>query len=505
MNLEKSKFQESAILVICDEVQQRHDLQTVLNFIGEKVVSGSSSSWQHEATECVRHPQQFSAAIIAESSDSKLKRLVQALCDWEAGCPCIVVGEFVSSIEFAAEIRSQITEILPSKLSHQLLLNAIHKAKLFHEHFNRLRDLKEVRDFNMFRSLVGNSAEIGQVRRMMGQVAAKEVSVLITGESGTGKEVVARNLHLNSSRADKPFIPINCGAIPRELLESELFGHEKGAFTGAVSSRAGRFELADGGTLFLDEIGDMPLSMQVKLLRVLQEKSFERVGGINTLQSDVRILAATHKDLEQMIESGEFRQDLYYRLNVFPIEIPPLRARAEDVPLLLNELISAMESDGRGSVRFNSGAMSCLQRYPWPGNVRELANLVERMAILYPHHIVGVEDLPVKIRTYTAQTDAYHGHSVRPDQTGVDSASERDSLLPMHGLDLKEYLANLERSLIGQALDDSGGVVARAASRLHMRRTTLVEKMRKYQMQRSEAAVGSGVLEPDSPDKQQSS
>ena len=278
-------------------------------------------------------------------------------CDWEAGCPCIVVGEFGSSIDFAAEIRSQITEILPSKLSHQLLLNAIHKAKLFHEHFNRLRDLKEVRDFNMFRSLVGNSAEIWRVRRMMGQVAAKEVSVLITGESGTGKEVVARNLHLNSSRADKPFIPINCGAIPRELLESELFGHEKGAFTGAVSSRAGRFELADGGTLFLDEIGDMPLSMQVKLLRVLQEKSFERVGGINTLQSDVRILAATHKDLEQMIESGEFRQDLYYRLNVFPIEMPPLRARAEDVPLLLNELISVMESEGRGSVRFNSGAI----------------------------------------------------------------------------------------------------------------------------------------------------
>ena len=505
MNSEQPNFQGSAILVICDEMQQRHDLQTVLNFIGEKVVAGSSSSWRHEATECALHPQQFSAAIIAESSGSQLECLIQALCDWEAGCPCIVVGEFGPSIEFAAEMRSQIAEILPSKLSHQLLLDAIHKAKLFHEHFNRLRDLKEVSDFNMFRSLVGNSAEIGRVRRMMGQVAAKEVSVLITGESGTGKEVVARNLHLNSSRADKPFIPINCGAIPRELLESELFGHEKGAFTGAVSSRAGRFELADGGTLFLDEIGDMPLSMQVKLLRVLQEKSFERVGGINTLQSDVRILAATHKDLEQMIESGEFRQDLYYRLNVFPIEIPPLRARAEDVQLLLNELISAMESEGRGSVRFNSGAMSCLQRYPWPGNVRELANLVERMAILYPHHIVGVEDLPVKIRTFTSQTDAYHGHSVRPDQTGADSASEHDSLLPMHGLDLKEYLANLERSLIGQALDDSGGVVARAASRLHMRRTTLVEKMRKYQMQRSEAAVDSGVLEPDSPDKPQSS
>ncbi|MBQ85027.1 MAG: sigma-54-dependent Fis family transcriptional regulator [Gammaproteobacteria bacterium] len=402
-------------------------------------------------------------------------------------------------------MRSQIAEILPSKLSHQLLLDAIHKAKLFHEHFNRLRDLKEVSDFNMFRSLVGNSAEIGRVRRMMGQVAAKEVSVLITGESGTGKEVVARNLHLNSSRADKPFIPINCGAIPRELLESELFGHEKGAFTGAVSARAGRFELADGGTLFLDEIGDMPLSMQVKLLRVLQEKSFERVGGINTLHSDVRILAATHNDLEQMIASGEFREDLYYRLNVFPIEMPPLRARAEDVPLLLNELISVMELEGRGSVRFNSGAISRLQRYPWPGNVRELANLIERMAILYPHHIVGVEDLPVKIRTSTAQTDGNYGRSERPDRTGAASTSEHDTLLPMHGLDLKEYLANLERSLIGQALDDSGGVVARAASRLHMRRTTLVEKMRKYQMQRSEVALESGTLDPDSPNKPQSS
>jgi len=412
-----------------------------------------------------------------------------------------VVGDIESSIKFAAEIRSRITEILPSKLSHQLLLNAIHKAKLFHEHFNRLRDLEEVGDCNMFRSLVGNSAEIGYVRRMMGQVAAKEVSVLITGESGTGKEVVARNLHLNSSRADKPFIPINCGAIPRELLESELFGHEKGAFTGAVSSRAGRFELADEGTLFLDEIGDMPLSMQIKLLRVLQEKSFERVGGTNTIHTDVRILAATHKDLEQMIESGEFRQDLYYRLNVFPIEMPPLRARTEDVPLLLNELISLMESEGRGSVRFNSGAINCLQRYPWPGNVRELANLVERMAILYPHHIVGEEDLSIKIRKFNLETDRDLGHPERLDRADNLSESEHDSLLPMHGLDLKEYLANLERSLIGQALDDSGGVVARAASRLHMRRTTLVEKMRKYQMQRNQEELDSVVQDSESPDE----
>jgi sigma-54 specific flagellar transcriptional regulator A len=255
----------------------------------------------------------------------------------------------------------------------------------------------------MFRSLVGRSDPIQRVRHMMGQVANTEVSVLITGESGTGKEVVARNLHLNSARADKPFVPINCGAIPRELLESELFGHEKGAFTGAISSRAGRFELADGGTLFLDEIGDMPLNMQVKLLRVLQERSFERVGGVKTIQTDVRILAATHKDLEKMIDEGEFRQDLYYRINVFPIEMPPLRERADDVPLLLNELITAMEAESRGSVRFNSGAIASLCRHNWPGNVRELANLVERMAILHPHGIVGLEDLPNKFHHLSDQ------------------------------------------------------------------------------------------------------
>ncbi|HBW82811.1 MAG TPA: sigma-54-dependent Fis family transcriptional regulator [Gammaproteobacteria bacterium] len=502
MNSEKTTSQESAILLISDDSQQRHDLQTILNFIGEAVVSTSSSNWHRAVEECQVRPHQFGAAIIAMTSTPQLEQLVKALCAWEPGLPSIIVGDIESSIKFAAETRSRITEILPSKLSHQLLLNAIHKAKLFHEHFNRLRDLEEARDCNMFRSLVGNSAEIGHVRRMMGQVAAKEVSVLITGESGTGKEVVARNLHFNSSRADKPFIPINCGAIPRELLESELFGHEKGAFTGAVSSRAGRFELADGGTLFLDEIGDMPLSMQIKLLRVLQEKSFERVGGTNTIQTDVRILAATHKDLEQMIESGEFRQDLYYRLNVFPIEMPPLRARAQDVPLLLNELISLMESEGRGSVRFNSGAIHCLQRYPWPGNVRELANLVERMAILYPHHIVGEEDLSIKIRKFNSECDRDLGRPERLNQADNLSESEQDSLLPMHGLDLKEYLANLERSLIGQALDDSGGVVARAASRLHMRRTTLVEKMRKYQMQRNQEELGSVAQEPEPSDEQ---
>ena len=238
----------------------------------------------------------------------------------------MILGRERISNSLSSQLTSSITAFLDRNLSYQSLLDALHKSKLFYNHHNRLRDVDGFRSSDVFPGLVGESDAIQEVRRMMGQVANTEVSVLITGESGTGKEVVARNLHINSNRAEKPFIPINCGAIPNELLESELFGHEKGAFTGAISTRIGRFELADGGTLFLDEIGDMPLNMQVKILRVLQERSFERVGGVETIQTDVRIIAATHKDLEQMIREGNFRQDLYYRINVFPIEMPSLRS-----------------------------------------------------------------------------------------------------------------------------------------------------------------------------------
>ncbi|MFK7862720.1 MAG: sigma-54 dependent transcriptional regulator [Pseudohongiellaceae bacterium] len=482
--------ENTRILLITDEPQARSEFTTVLEFLGETVVAAGATDWHIKASEAGAKPADFSLALIGACSKSSIEAMLNDLHRWEAGLPFVLVGytelpEFIDS-----EVASRITATLVDKLSYQPLLDALHKAKLFHEHYNRLRDFDGVKDFNMFRSLVGNSEAIHRVRHMMGQVANTEVSVLITGESGTGKEVVARNLHLNSARADKPFVPINCGAIPRELLESELFGHEKGAFTGAISSRAGRFELAEGGTLFLDEIGDMPLSMQVKLLRVLQERSFERVGGVKTLQTDVRILAATHKNLEAMIEDGDFRQDLYYRINVFPIEMPSLRARAEDIPLLLNELITIMEAEKRGSVRFNSGAIASLCRHPWLGNVRELANLVERMAILYPHGIVGVNDLPSKFRhlsdTEIAKVNAESAGEDKRISFSANPTGADENLLPLNGLDLKEYLANLEKDLIGQALDDSGGVVARAADRLNIRRTTLVEKMRKYSLQKKQ-------------------
>ena len=245
----------------------------------------------------------------------------------------------------------------------------------------------------LLRLLVGKGRGIQEVRRLIGQVAETDANVLILGESGTGKEVVARAIHELSARSAGPFVPINCGAIPAELLESELFGHEKGAFTGAIAARRGRFELAQGGTLFLDEIGDMPLPMQVKLLRVLQERQFDRVGGGKAVQADVRVIAATHRDLEAMIRTQAFREDLYYRLNVFPIETPPLRDRADDIPLLLQELLNRHAEQHKGIIRLTQRAMESLMQYAWPGNVRELRNICERLVVLSDSQEIGLKEI----------------------------------------------------------------------------------------------------------------
>ena len=326
--------------------------------------------------------------------------------------------------------------------------------------------------------------------------------------------MVARNVHFFSERKDGPFIPVNCGAIPGELLESELFGHEKGAFTGAISARKGRFELAEGGTLFLDEIGDMPLQMQVKLLRVLQEKTFERVGGTKPLKCNVRIVAATHRDLETMISQDKFREDLYYRLNVFPIDSPALRQRKDDIPLLLQEINSRIQGDGVDGVRFTERAIASLMEHEWAGNVRELSNLVERLTILYPGHIVDISDLPEKYQygdtaayepdypeeilereafnSLFAESAAQERIEEQELEQGESAETAQDkfisSTLPEEGVNLKEYLSELEVNLIRQALESQEWVVARAADKLGMRRTTLVEKMRKYDIQRTEDA-----------------
>ena len=345
----------------------------------------------------------------------------------------------------------------------------------------------------LLRLLVGKGRGIQEVRRLIGQVAETDANVLILGESGTGKEVVARAIHELSARSAGPFVPINCGAIPAELLESELFGHEKGAFTGAIAARRGRFELAQGGTLFLDEIGDMPLPMQVKLLRVLQERQFDRVGGGKAVQADVRVIAATHRDLEAMIRTQAFREDLYYRLNVFPIETPPLRDRADDIPLLLQELLNRHAEQHKGIIRLTQRAMESLMQYAWPGNVRELSNLIERLLILYPNQIVDVADLPGRYRllpceprderlTEMDERDALAAVFQSPPELDPGIAMPLPMQLPQEGVNLKEMLADLEVELIRQALESQDGVVARAADLLSMRRTTLVEKMKKYGM-----------------------
>jgi len=361
------------------------------------------------------------------------------------------------------------------------------------------------------RGPTGQSAAIRQIVSLIDQVAIHESSVLVLGESGTGKEVVARAIHHASPRRSRPFIAVNCGAIPAELLESELFGHERGAFTGAVATRKGRFELAEGGTLFLDEIGDMSLTMQVKLLRVLQERVFERVGSALQYRCNVRIIAATHRNLEDAIERGAFREDLFYRLNVFPIDMPALRTRIEDLPTLIRDFADMNVAAGRQRVQLSANALDCLVRYGWPGNVRELGNLIERLSILCAGRLVTATDLPPRYRprdwmptpeadripAALPQAEMAAEAAPVPPAIGSDrdrDLTEREALLlledapiaasgmrlPPEGIDLRAHVASIEESLIRQALDRCNGIVAQAARLLGLRRTTLVEKLRKF-------------------------
>jgi sigma-54 specific flagellar transcriptional regulator A len=479
-------WREIKLLLVDNNEQRRHDLKVVLDFLGEDTIPVCGEDWLEEAKEQVESASDLVGILMGDVGQA-LSKAMEAVKDWEPGVPVILLGDHLDSELLDDELRSRIIAKLSLPPTYNKLLDTLHRAQMYREQYDLTRGRDQRREVNLFRSLVGSSRHVQTVREMMAQVADKEVTVLITGESGTGKEVVARNLHYNSHRRHKPFVPGNCGAIPAELIESELFGHEKGAFTGAITTRVGRFEMADGGTLFLDEIGDLPLNMQVKLLRVLQERTFERVGGSKTYSADVRVIAATHRNLEEMIVQGGFREDLFYRLNVFPIEMPALRERDEDIPLLLNELVSRLENEKRGSIRFNSGAIMSLIQHDWPGNVREMANLVERLVIMHPYGVIGVQELPYKYRHVDEQDEGFLPLAVMEsidDKRPYAIAEQSPALLPVNGLDLKEYLTDLEKSLIQQALDDAQGVVARAAEKLHIRRTTLVEKMRKYDINR---------------------
>lgn len=327
--------------------------------------------------------------------------------------------------------------------------------------------------------IIGQETSLKHVFRVLRRVAQTDTTVLVTGESGTGKELAVRALHAWSKRASKPLVPVNCGAIPRDLLESELFGHERGAFTGAVSARAGRFKEAEHGTIFLDEIGELELPLQAKILRALQEREIEPVGGSKPVKVDVRIVAATNRDLEKEVEQGRFREDLYYRINVMPVQLPPLRERGADILELARSFMHRFcERHGRDEIRFSEEVCRLFRQYRWPGNVRELENYMERLSILVEGDVLLVEDLPPKIlRGLEEQAPG----QTQPEPQAASSEFRWPSLADMErlGMSLKEFMETVEGNLVQEALREEKGAHQQTARRLGVKRTTLIEKLKR--------------------------
>ena len=334
-------------------------------------------------------------------------------------------------------------------------------------------------------SIIGESLPIREVFDVVERAAGSQSTVMIYGESGTGKELIARALHINSPRASKPFIAVNCGAIPHELLESELFGYEKGSFTGAINTRIGRLELANQGTIFLDEIGDMPTSLQVKLLRVLAEREIDRLGSTKPTPIDIRVITATHRNLEESMRAGKFREDLFYRLNIIPINLPPLRERKTDIPLLVNHFLKQLNGTVE-SKTISEEAMHFLVNYSWPGNIRELANFVERMLVLSIGSTITPRDLPEKI---LGDTPKEKWQPLNKEEEGNPAQMLQQSLkqsfhvgIPEGGINLKKTVEEFEKELLLEALEKTGWVKNKAANLLGLNRTTLVEKLKKLQI-----------------------
>ena len=483
-------------VLILDENESRAELIShLLTFIGEscEIVSASSFAKKCEEEDSVM------ACIVGALKSGNHEDVVAS----QPAIPFLILGD---TLKYLFE-KKNVIGLLSEPLSYPVVMQQIRDCQ---EYKRLLPKRTALTDGSKFDGLIGSTNAMQTIRFLIKQVAEKDANVLILGDSGTGKEVIARNVHLLSNRSKGPFVPVNCGAIPGELLESELFGHEKGAFTGAISSRKGRFELAQGGTLFLDEIGDMPLQMQVKLLRVIQERTYERVGGNKAIKADVRIVAATHRNLETMIDEGKFREDLFYRLNVFPIESPSLKDRADDLEQLIQEFIARFEKQHQARFSLTDRALESLKQHQWPGNVRELGNLVERLLIMFPNQTVDVHDLPQRycytdeapfvpeypdeILERQALNDIFAFNDEEDDgdeendfvMSATTFADPTTVMLPPEGLDLKEYLAELEVNLIEQALQNSDYVVSRAAEQLSLRRTTLVEKMKKYDLNKDD-------------------
>ena len=398
--------------------------------------------------------------------------LLKAVKSYNKELPVIMITAFGEVEKAVVAMKAGAYNYLAKPFNNEELLLNISKAI---EHYSLLRENLRLRDEARvrygFASIVGKNARMREIYQLIEKVAPTPASVLITGESGTGKELVARAIHINSPREKSPFISVNCAALPETLLESELFGHERGAFTGATSMRKGRFELADSGTLFLDEIGDIPLPLQAKLLRVLQERSFERVGGIRPINVDVRIITATNRDLKDEVDEGRFREDLYYRLNVLHIHLPPLRERADDIPMLTDHFINKFAKMlKKPNLRISGDALRFLVGLPWEGNVRELENTIERAAILCSGDVIRAED-------------------VHPDVTGSKMAAnwspdvDFEKFIPAN-LSLPDVLSGVEEQMVKRALKDANFVQARAAENLGITKSLLQYKMKKYHLQK---------------------
>ena len=457
------------ILVVDDDTDV---LEVISDILGQAEYEVDQAKDGREAVQRVEND--FYDLVVSDLNLPRVDgmKVLEYVIDQSPGTMCIIItgyGTIKSSVE---AIKKGAFDYISKPIKSDELLLVVEKALKFRQLERENTLLKQqLRKKYQFDNFIGDSKPIQKVFELIERVADTDSTVLITGESGTGKELIAKAIHYNSYRRDKPMIVINCGAIPEELLESELFGHEKGAFTGAHKMRVGRFEMANGGTIFLDEIGDMSPNLQVKLLRVLQEQKFERVGGTRTLEIDVRIIAATNKNLINAVNKGKFRQDLYYRLNVIPMKVPPLRMRKSDIPLLVEFFVAKFNKQKQKHISgFTQKAMNALMEYSWPGNVRELENLVERLVILASDETIDLDDVP---------------DSIKGKGDKVESIEVR---IPKDGIVFEHAVEEYEKKLILQALSETNWVKTKAAKLLNINRTTLIEKMKKKNLHNSAMA-----------------
>lgn len=451
------------ILVVDDDDSGREALTLLLRSAGYDVASAATGLGAIEMIDRDRYQVVVSDLFLPDKSGLDILQHVQK---FSPTTEVIVVTGYASAQTAVKAMKEGAFDYITKPIDFDelkiVVAKALEKQKLLSENMYLRRQLQGRFEFN---NIIGSSPAMKLVFELMNRIVKTDSAVLITGESGTGKELVAKALHYNGSRKDRPFVAVNCSAIPEALLESELFGHVRGAFTGAIKDKPGKFEAANHGTIFLDEIGTMPLHLQAKLLRVLQEQEVERVGSNKPVKLHVRIISATNADLEQLVKRGEFREDLFYRLNVIPLHLPPLRERQQDIIFLTSFFLEKQcRLMGRPLCTISKKALEALEQYSWPGNVRELENLLERMIALTDANVISVDDVPSKIVVEKSQ---------------VETGSVK---MPSEGLDLVATISRIERSLLSQALESAGGVKAKAAALLGINRTTLVEKIKRFKM-----------------------